>query len=274
MMLSNFANRGLVQKVSMLVMGIALFVSIVIGGVGDLLLWRLATNLVQAKVPSGVASLVQIVDRGEAAVTSIMGADGSVVGVVIMSKNTGAAIIPASLVDPNPAQNVAATTVTVDQGSDPGAMRMLLFIVCVLVFAGVTFVGMKIAHGVLEPLVRLTKEVDLLAKGDTTVKFSALDRTDEIGQIARSAAMIQESLAELARLKAAHGVTQPGAVLVRIWDGLRSWYGKTKELMASEGRMLASGLSMLVPRSSAACFWQTRKAWLTKEPTPNLPIAA
>jgi hypothetical protein len=264
---------SLVQKVSMLVMGIALFVSIVIGGVGDLLLRRLATNLVEARLPSGVASVARIVDRGEAAVTAIMGADGSVVGAVIMRKNTGAAIIPALLVDQSLPQNVAATAVTLEEGSGLGAMRWVLFIVCILVFAAVTLVGMKIARDLIEPLIRLTKELDLLAKGDTTVKFSALERTDEIGQIARSAATVQESLGELARFKAAHGVTQPGAAL-RIWDGVQSWYGRAKELMVSEGRIVANGLSMLVPRSTATRFWQTWKASLTKKTTPNLPIAA
>src|ERR1700674_1858555 len=183
MMLFDFASRGLVQKGSILVLGIALFVSIAIGGVGDLLLQRLATNLVQAKLPSGVASLAQIVDRGDAALTPIMGTNGSVIGVVLMRKNTGAGFIPVSVVDPSSARNAAATVVTLDELSDLGAARKLLLVVCVLVFAAVALVGTKIARGFLDPLVQLTKEIDRLAKGDSIVKLSALDRIDEIGQI-------------------------------------------------------------------------------------------
>jgi hypothetical protein len=274
MMPFDFANRGLVQKVSMLVLGIALFVSIAIGGAGDLLLKRVVANLVQAKLPSSVASLAQIVDRGDATVTPIMGADGNVIGVVMMGKNTGAGIIPASFAAPSKVQNVAAGGLSLDELSGLGATRRMLLLICVFVFAGVTLVGMKIACGFLDPLVQLTKEVDRLAKGDTTVKLSALDRIDEIGQIARSAATIQESLAELARLKAAQGVEPRGTVLLRIWEGFRARLGQARELMASEGRMLGSGVTMLLPRSSATSVWRGWKAWLSERPPPNCPTAA
>jgi hypothetical protein len=45
----DLANCSLVQKMSMLVLGVALLVSIAIGGFGDLMLRPLASDLVQAR---------------------------------------------------------------------------------------------------------------------------------------------------------------------------------------------------------------------------------
>jgi hypothetical protein len=65
----DLANCSLVQKMSMLVLGVALLVSIAIGGFGDLMLRPLASDLVQARLPGSVAALDRILDGAEATVS-------------------------------------------------------------------------------------------------------------------------------------------------------------------------------------------------------------
>ena len=48
-------NCSLAQKMSMLILGVALCVAIAVAGIGDLLLRRLATDLIQAKSSGSIA---------------------------------------------------------------------------------------------------------------------------------------------------------------------------------------------------------------------------
>jgi methyl-accepting chemotaxis protein len=280
----DLANRSLVQKMSMLVLGITLFVSIVVGGFGDLMLRRLANDLVEAKLLSSVASLDRVVDSGGAALSPVKGPDGRVDGEPAMHKDPGLAVVTASLVEKGAVQNAAETIETLDEGSALGTMRKMLLMADVLVFAAVAFIGITIARGFLEPLSDLEREVDRLSKGDTNVQLSALSRSDEIGHMARSVATIRESLVELARLKAQRGsvFSQQSATVVtgfrELWDGIRTELWNVKELLASEGRLLAEqfdrrATSRLSSRTINSA-WQSWKAWLTDEPSLGRPSPA
>jgi hypothetical protein len=55
-MLFDLANRSLVQKMALLVIGSTLFASVAIGAVGDLMLRRVATDLIEAKLSSRAIS--------------------------------------------------------------------------------------------------------------------------------------------------------------------------------------------------------------------------
>jgi HAMP domain-containing protein len=143
------------------------------------------------------------------------------------------------------------------------------------VFGAVAFCGLQMTRVFFKPLGELEKEVDRLAKGDLDVKFSALNRSDEIGHIARSMATIQESLVELARLKA-----QRDAMLLRksaivtvvrdLWDAVRAELRNVKDLLASEGRMIAGCFRRETTKGASSrsieSAWQSWKAWLTDEP--------
>jgi methyl-accepting chemotaxis protein len=279
----DLANRSLVQKMSMLVLAITLFVSIVVGGFGDLMLRRLASDLAEAKLSSSVTSLDRIVDRGGAALSPVMAPDGRVDGEPVMHKNPGPAVVTASLVEKGAVQDAAETIETLDEWAALGTMRKMLLMADILVFAAVAFIGVKIARGFLEPLGDLEKEVDRLSKGDTNVQLSAMSRSDEIGHIARSVATIRESLMELAQLKAQRGsvFSQQSATVVTVvrdlWKGIRTEFWNVKELLAAEGRLLAEQFDrraanrLSSPTINSA--WQSWKAWLTEEPNLARPSA-
>jgi methyl-accepting chemotaxis protein len=280
----DLANCSLVQKMSMLVLGVALLVSIAIGGFGDLMLRRLASDLVQARLPSSVAALDRILDGAEATVSAVMGTGGQVVGVIVMRKDAGPAVIPASLSGQVSIQTATGAIEALNEGSTLQSVRGMLLVVGVIVFGAVAFIGMQIARGFLQPLDQLEKEVERVAKGDATVKLSALGRTDEIGQIARSVATVQESLAELARLKAEHGsaVGQKSSAVATVcrnlWAGIRTEFRNAKVLLASQGRMIAKrfegGASRVSPGGVMDAAWRFWKGWLTGQPSLARSAAA
>jgi hypothetical protein len=103
-------------------------------------------------------------------------------------------------------------------------------------------------------------------------------------QIARSVATVQESLAELARLKAEHGsaVAQKSSAVATVcrnlWAGVRTEFRNAKVLLASEGRMIAKSFERVASRVSPGgvmdAAWRFWKGWLTGEPSPARSAAA
>jgi methyl-accepting chemotaxis protein len=238
----DLSNRSLAQKISILVMGITLFVSMAISGVGEMILQNVASK--QAKQVGSLASLDRLVDQGGAVLSPVMGGDGKVVGMLVMRKDAGPAVLPASYDGQGLVVKAAETTVV---SADPdyalGAAHVLLLLAGIAVFVVVGFVGTRIARGLLEPLGQLEKEVDLLARGNTNVRISALSRTDEIGRIARSMARIQESLIELARIKTQKIVGSQSDLinnLKELWSDLRGAFRNAKDLLSSDGRMVGA----------------------------------
>jgi methyl-accepting chemotaxis protein len=232
----DLSNHNLAQKISILVLGITLFVTVTIGGIGQIALQKVSDQ--QAKNQS-VASLGRLVDQGGAVLSPVTGSDGRVVGMLVMSKDAGPAVMPASF-DGSMVIQTAESIVVADTQTGPNANALLIF-AGLAVFAIVGFVGTRITRGLLEPLGQLEKDIDQLAKGNTQVRLHALSRTDEIGRIARSMAKIQESLVELARIKTQRFVSShPGLVssLKDMWDGVKSAARNARELLSSDGSMV------------------------------------
>ncbi len=195
------SNSSLKHKVSLLIAGITLAVSLAVGGIGELILHRASST--PAKQPSGIASLERMIGQGDAVMSSVTGADGIVVGVVVMRSDAGPAVLPAAFDGRGLAINAADQVAVAAPADEPqGAPRVLLLVAGLVVFAAAAVVGTQIAGGMFEPLGQLEKEVELLAKGDTGITISAQERSDEVGRIARAMARIQQSLVEFERLKA------------------------------------------------------------------------
>ncbi|ABD85838.1 HAMP domain-containing protein [Rhodopseudomonas palustris] len=234
----DLSNRSLAQKISILVLGITLFVTLTISGVGQMALQKVSAE--KAKNSNSVASLGRLVDQGGAVLSPVTGADGRVVGMLVMSKDAGAAVMPASF-DGSMVIQTADSVVTSDPQYGLGAANTLLLLAGIAVFAIVGFVGTRIARGLLEPLGQLEKDIDQLAKGNTQVRLHALSRTDEIGRIARSIAKIQESLVELARIKTQRFVSDhPSLVnnLKEFWNDLKGAVRNAKVMLSSDGQMV------------------------------------
>jgi methyl-accepting chemotaxis protein len=238
-MLFELSNRSLRHKISLLVLGITLVVSLSIGGIGDMILQSVSSG--QSKHSSSVANLDRMVNQGGAVLSPVTGIDGTVVGMLVMRKDAGAAVMPASFDGQAVVINAADSVVAPEANYSLGAAHVLLLLAGIVVFAVVALVGTRIARGILEPLGQLEKEVDLLAKGDTSVHISALGRTDEIGRIARSLSRIQESLVELARLKTQHFMGEHVDLvnnLKSFWGGLKQAVRNARELLSSDGEMV------------------------------------
>jgi methyl-accepting chemotaxis protein len=236
----DLANRNLAQKVSILVLGITLFVSLAIGGVGELVLQSVSAK--QAKQAGSLAALDRLVNQGGAVLSPVMGSDGRVVGMMVMRTDAGPAVIPASYDGQGLVVRTAESTVVSAQPDYAnGAGHVFLLLAGIAVFAVVALVGTRIARGLLEPLGQLEKEVDLLARGNTNVRISALSRTDEIGRIARSMARIQESLVELAKIKTQRLSVQSSNLvgnLKEMWSELKASLRTAKELLSSDSQMI------------------------------------
>ncbi|EJW12181.1 histidine kinase, HAMP region domain protein [Rhodovulum sp. PH10] len=270
----------------MLVLGVAVFVAVAVGAIGDMMLQRVETDLTQARLPSGLASLDRLVDQGGATVSPVIGADGRVVGMVVMQKGAGPAVIPASLV---PQGSVQRAAVPVEPATDATAiaeMRKTLMVASALVLLVVGFVGMQMARNFAEPLGRLATQVDKLAAGDTGIKIAAplRTRTDEVGRLARATMKLEDRIVELERLATRRGTTAPTAsasgggmvtaIFREMWSGLAGLFG-----MAGEGRPAAktSGGGRPAAKKSeaeASPYWDSFKSWLTDDRKPVRPRTA
>jgi hypothetical protein len=251
---------------SMLILGVAVCVAIAVAGIGDLLLWRLATDLIQARSSGGIAfsdrSAIGVFpfDHGEARAikgTPLAEELGSGVGAALAAQHVDTRAVPASM---TPLEDEPML----------GAMRKTLLIASALIFAVVGLVGMQIAKGLFKPLEELQGEVDLLARGDTSVEFTSANRTDEIGHIGRSLTTIQESLVELSRLKANQRAfsLQSGVVatsLQKLWADVGNDLRHVKELLRSEVRAIGHGIFPCGHTFDAV--WQSWKTLLIEGPS-------
>lgn len=232
----DLSNRNLAQKISILVLGITLFVTVAIGGAGQMALQKVSA---QNANNASVASLGRLVDQGGAVLSPVTNSDGRVVGMLVMSKDAGPAVMPASF-DGSMAIQTSDSVVVSNTPAGPNA-KTLLVLAGLAVFAVVGFVGTRISRGLLEPLGQLEKDIGELASGNTQVRLHALNRTDEIGRIARSMAKIQESLVELARMKTQRFTAAAPTLMNSLkdfWEGLKSAARNARELLSADGNMV------------------------------------
>jgi methyl-accepting chemotaxis protein len=240
----DLSNKNLAQKISILVLGITLFASLAIGGVGEMVLQKVTNS--QARHAASVASLDRLVAQGGAMLSPVRAADGSIVGMLVMQQDAGAVVMPASFEGQGLMVQAAETVVAPAADYGVGAARTMLLLAGVVVFAVVGLVGTRISRGLLAPLGELEKDVARLANGDTTVHLHALSRTDEIGRIARSLAKIQVSLIEYAKMKTQRmlgGTTSVMENLKEMWGDLRSAAKNAREMLFSDGRTVSETLS-------------------------------
>lgn len=240
----DLANRNLAQKISILVLGITLFASLAIGGVGEIVLHKVTDS--QAKHAASVASLDRLVGQGGATLSPVRAADGSIVGMLVMQQDAGPVVMPASFEGQGLVVQASETVATAAPDYGVGAARTMLLIAGVAVFAVVGLVGTRISRGLLEPLGELEKDVARLADGDTSVRIHALSRSDEIGRIARSIAKIQQSLIELSKLKAHRVLSGTNGVienLKEMWGDLKSAVRNAREMLFTDGQTVSETLS-------------------------------
>ncbi|NEW88437.1 MULTISPECIES: HAMP domain-containing protein [Rhodopseudomonas] len=240
----DLSNRNLAQKISILVLGITLFASVAIGGVGEMVLHKVTDS--HAKQSARVASLDRLVGQGGATLSPVRAADGSIVGMLVMQQDSGPVVMPASFEGQGLVVQASETVVTSTPDYGVGAARTMLLLAGIAVFAVVGLVGTRISRGLLAPLGELEKDVERLASGDTSVRIHALSRSDEIGRIARSIAKIQQSLIELAKLKSHRVLDGTNGILANLkemWMDLKGAVSNAREMLFTDGRTVSETLS-------------------------------
>lgn len=70
----------------------------------------------------------------------------------------------------------------------------------ILNWAALSALGLLLIRSITRPLAATVREAGLLAAGDTGVRFSAADRGDEIGAVARSVAAFRDQIADQQKL--------------------------------------------------------------------------
>lgn len=273
-MLFGSSTRTLGHKISLLVLGISFVVTLLVGGANALILKGMA--YVQSKSPTNVASIDRLVRQGDAALMPVTAKDGSVIGMLVMRKDAGASVIPASFNGKALSKSFDVQTL-IAQGamikaadavaipSEPeqasNAPYVLLLLVGILAVTLATLVGSRLTRGLLEPLNQLEQEVEKLAEGDTNVHISALSRSDEIGRLARAIARIQESLVELARIKTGKGEhLRIGDNLKDLWQDLKSAFRNAPAMLSDLKQGLRNAPEMISAESKTVSV-QLSSGW-------------
>ncbi len=80
-------------------------------------------------------------------------------------------------------------------------MRSFMIIAGIVILVVVSVVGVFFALRVTRPIKDMTQAMDVLAHGDTSIKVPALDRVDEIGEMARAVQVFKDNAMEMDRLQ-------------------------------------------------------------------------
>ena len=144
---------------------------------------------------------------------------------------------------------LAATTVWVLL--PPVIERNVIVVATILAGLALILISIWVVRSVSKPLTRLTSTMSELAAGKPDVEVPALDREDEIGQMARALQVFRESAVEKERLEAARELDRKRAaeetgLLNQLVDQFeQSALPMTETLSASSSEMHASANAML-----------------------------
>jgi HAMP domain-containing protein len=238
-MVFDLANCSLVQKVALLVAGTTLFVSLTIGAISDLMLRHLAADSVQSKLSDRMVAYdprtgIGVGQAPRKTQAPLLLVDAKAASQVPSQAGAG---IGERTTDPSDA---------LEDGAELGSMRKALLLLNLLAFAAAASIGIYAASSVLEPLRELERDADRLAKGDTSIEFRGLHRSDEIGHIAQSLAGVQQSLIEWSLFKAQRASVVPypsGAVAAAargMWAAVSNELRNIKVLLVSEYNLVAA----------------------------------
>ncbi|NJO54906.1 MAG: HAMP domain-containing protein [Bacteroidales bacterium] len=218
------ANLRLTEKITLLVLGIALFVGVAIASVGDWTLRRVGTDLKQARLNH--INTAQISDADS--VTPVVRADGRVVGILVVrgGASNEPTIINASHTAPAPKDVVFISASSMSAADDAVVpieqMRSTLISTTAIVMLLAGVIGLVVARSVTAPFARLTADMKRLAKGDTNLKFTDASRQDEVGEMSRALEKVRDSIVEAGRSKQSYSQSPGlGLGLGQMFSGLR-----------------------------------------------------
>ncbi|MES2197720.1 MAG: CHASE3 domain-containing protein [Pseudomonadota bacterium] len=139
-------------------------------------------------------------------------------------------------------------------------------------------IGMSFA--VTRPVQRLTSEMGVLAKGDTSVVISGVERADEVGRMAQAVQVFKASAIEVERLKVEQQASeqrsaqQRKADLVKLADDFEGAVGEIIQTVSSASTQLESSASTLSATAERAQELTVVVAAASEEASTNVQSVA
>jgi methyl-accepting chemotaxis protein len=151
-----------------------------------------------------------------------------------------------------------------------GALTVLLSIAGA---AGITFV-------VTRPIQRLTTEMGVLAKGDTSVEISGIERADEVGRMAQAVQVFKANAIEVDRLKVEQqaaerrSAEQRKADMIRLANDFEGAVGEIINTVSSASSQLESSAGTLSSTAEKSKQLATTVAAASEEASTNVQSVA
>ncbi|MCA1413660.1 CHASE3 domain-containing protein [Bradyrhizobium sp. NBAIM20] len=137
-----------------------------------------------------------------------------------------------------------------------------------------------VAFAVTRPIQRITTEMGILAKGDTSVVVSATERKDEIGEMAQAVQVFKTNAIEVERLKAEQAETerrnaeQRKRDMVRLADDFESAVGQIIGTVSSASTQLEASATTLTGTAERSQKLATTVAGASEEASTNVQSVA
>jgi methyl-accepting chemotaxis protein len=140
--------------------------------------------------------------------------------------------------------------------------------------------ALGVATMVTRPIQRITSEMGILAKGDTSVAISATERKDEIGQMAQAVQVFKTNAIEVERLKAEQieverrNAEKRKADMIRLANEFESAVGEIVQTVSSASTQLESSASKLTSTADRSQRLATTVASASEEASTNVQSVA
>ncbi|AMA61232.1 chemotaxis protein [Bradyrhizobium sp. CCGE-LA001] len=137
-----------------------------------------------------------------------------------------------------------------------------------------------VAFAVTRPIQRITTEMGVLAKGDTSVTISATERKDEIGEMAQAVQVFKTNAIEVERLKAEQveverrNAEQRKHDMIRLADDFENAVGQIIGTVSSASTQLESSATTLTGTAERSQKLATTVAGASEEASTNVQSVA
>ena len=137
-----------------------------------------------------------------------------------------------------------------------------------------------VAFAVTRPIQRITTEMDILAKGDTSVLVSGTERKDEIGAMAQAVQVFKTNAIEVERLKTEQAeaerrnVEQRKRDMIRLADDFESAVGEIIGTVSSASTQLEASATTLTGTAERSQRLATTVAGASEEASTNVQSVA
>jgi methyl-accepting chemotaxis protein len=137
-----------------------------------------------------------------------------------------------------------------------------------------------VARSVIKPLSRLKLRMDGLSKGELNLPVADADRSDEIGQMARTVVVFKDAMVETNRLRAEQveaeqrQIQERKADMHRMADGFESAVGQIIATVSSASSQLENSASVLTSTATRSEDLATKVAGASNEASSNVQSVA